>query len=92
MLQVETVRPHPLLAPYVSAFVQRDFRMQGAEAVQPVVARLGMMLEFQFRDPYWIPSFRLMLIVEDPDAVFPTGCSCRRVGSFPHARPRLWMA
>lgn len=27
------------------------------EAVEPVVARLGMMLEFQFRDPYWIPSF-----------------------------------
>jgi AraC-like DNA-binding protein len=57
MLQVETARPHPLLAPYVHAFVQRDFRMQGGEAVEPVVARLGMMLEFQFRDPYWIPSF-----------------------------------
>ena len=27
------------------------------ETVEPVVARLGMMLEFQFRDPYWIPSF-----------------------------------
>lgn len=57
MLQVETARPHPLLAPYVHTFVQRDFRMQGGEAVEPVVARLGMMLEFQFRDPYWIPSF-----------------------------------
>jgi AraC-like DNA-binding protein len=31
--------------------------MQGGEAVEPVVARLGMMLEFQFRDRYWIPSF-----------------------------------
>ena len=57
MLDVETARPHPLLARYVRAFVQRDFRMRGAEAVEPVVARLGMMLEFQFRDPYWIPSF-----------------------------------
>ncbi len=57
MLQVKTARPHPLLAAYVHAFVQRDFRMQGGEAVEPVVARLGMMLEFQFRDPYWIPSF-----------------------------------
>jgi AraC-like DNA-binding protein len=27
------------------------------EIVEPVVARLGIMLEFQFRDPYWIPSF-----------------------------------
>src|SRR6201996_6509132 len=58
MLQIETARPHPLLVPYVHAFVQRDFRMGREEAVEPVVARLGMMLEFQFRDPYWIPSFR----------------------------------
>ena len=57
MLQVETARPHPLLAPYVHAFVQRDFRMQNGDAIEPVVARLGMMLEFQFCDPYWIPSF-----------------------------------
>jgi AraC-like DNA-binding protein len=57
MLQIETTRPHPLLAPYVHAFVQRDFRMGCEESVEPVVARLGMMLEFQFRDPYWIPSF-----------------------------------
>ncbi|MEI9977221.1 MAG: AraC family transcriptional regulator [Ignavibacteriota bacterium] len=31
--------------------------MSGTEAVEPVIARLGMMLEFQFCDPYWIPSF-----------------------------------
>jgi len=57
MLHVETTRPHPLLTGYVRAFVQRDFQMRGMEVVEPVVARLGMMLEFQFRDPYWIPSF-----------------------------------
>jgi AraC-like DNA-binding protein len=57
MLQIETTRPHPLLVPYVHAFVQRDFRMVREESVEPVVARLGMMLEFQFRDPYLIPSF-----------------------------------
>jgi AraC-like DNA-binding protein len=57
MLHVETSRPHPLLARYIRAFVQRDFRMGGTEAVEPVVARLGMMREFQFRDPYLIPGF-----------------------------------
>ncbi len=31
--------------------------MEASETVEPVVARLGMMLEFHFRDPYWIPSF-----------------------------------
>jgi AraC-like DNA-binding protein len=57
MLQIQAMCPHPLLVPYVHAFVQRDFRMGLEESVEPVVARLGMMLEFQFRDPYWIPSF-----------------------------------
>jgi len=57
MLQIQAMCPHPLLVPYVRAFVQRDFRMGLEESVEPVVARLGMMLEFQFRDPYWIPSF-----------------------------------
>jgi AraC-like DNA-binding protein len=57
MLRIATAHPHPGLTPYVHAFVQRDFRMGREEAVEPVVARLGMMLEFQFRDPYLIPSF-----------------------------------
>ena len=57
MLHIERAHPHPQLARCIRAFVQRDFRMHGAEAVEPVVARLGMMLEFQFRDPYRIPSF-----------------------------------
>lgn len=57
MIQIATAHPHPLLSPYIRAIVQRDFRMGRDEAVEPVVARLGMMLEFQFRDPYRIPSF-----------------------------------
>jgi AraC-like DNA-binding protein len=58
MLQVKTARPHPLLASSISAIVQRDFRLRSREEiVEPVIARLGMMLEFQFRDPYRIPSF-----------------------------------
>ena len=57
MLQIETTHPHALLAAYVHAFVQREFRMGREESVEPVVARLGMMLEFRFRDPDWIPSF-----------------------------------
>jgi AraC-like DNA-binding protein len=57
MLRIDTVPPHPALTPYIHAYVQRDFRMGREEAVEPVVARLGMMLEFQFQDPYWIPSF-----------------------------------
>ncbi|RXH56172.1 helix-turn-helix domain-containing protein [Granulicella sibirica] len=57
MLRIDTALPHPELTPHIRAYVQRDFRMGREEAIEPVVARLGMMLEFQFRDPYWIPSF-----------------------------------
>jgi AraC-like DNA-binding protein len=57
MLHIEHTLPHPRLSPYISAFVQRDFRMAGSEIVEPVIARLGLMLEFQFCDPYRIPSF-----------------------------------
>jgi AraC-like DNA-binding protein len=56
-LKIEHALPHPQLAPYISAFVQRDFRMSGCEIEEPVVARLGLMLEFQFRDLYQVAAF-----------------------------------
>jgi AraC-like DNA-binding protein len=57
MLKIEHSPPLPQLAPYISAFVQRDFRMSDSESEEPVVARLGLMLEFQFRDLYQVAAF-----------------------------------
>lgn len=58
MLKVDSIKPDSRLASFIRAFVQRSFRMNGTEAVEPVIARLGVMLEFQFLDPYRIPSYR----------------------------------
>jgi AraC-like DNA-binding protein len=61
MLKIEHALPDPRLAPYISAFVQRDFSISGLEIEEPVVARLGLMLEFQFRDLYQIAAFDIDL-------------------------------
>ena len=81
MFEVETERPHPQLKRYIRAFVQRSFRMHETEAVEPVIARLGAMLEFQFRDPYVIPSF--VDDAENPCAPITV------VGPISHRRVRL---
>ena len=41
----------------VSRPLQRESNSAGSEPVEPVVARLGTMLEFLFADPYFIPAF-----------------------------------
>jgi AraC-like DNA-binding protein len=56
MLHVESAEPDERLSPYIARYVQRESRSAGSELVEPVVARLGTMLEFLFADPYFIPA------------------------------------
>lgn len=57
MLRVSSVEPEPALAPFVRLYVQRTFDLGASEIIEPVMARLGAMLEFQFADPYAIPAY-----------------------------------
>ncbi len=57
MLRVQSVLPDVRLAPFIVRYVQRESNSAGSELVEPVVARLGTMLEFLFADPYFIPAF-----------------------------------
>ncbi len=57
MLQVQSVLPDGRLDPFIVRYVQRECNSAGSELVEPVVARLGTMLEFLFADPYFIPAF-----------------------------------
>ncbi len=56
MLYVENAEPDERLNPFIARYVQRESRSDGSELVEPVVARLGTMLEFLFADPYFIPA------------------------------------
>jgi AraC-like DNA-binding protein len=57
MLTVKQSPPEERLRPFVHMYVQREARLQGAELVEPVVARLGSILEFQFADPFNVPFY-----------------------------------
>jgi hypothetical protein len=56
MLHVQTVQPDARLDPFIVRYVQRESYSVSSELVEPVVARLGTMLEFLFADPYFIPA------------------------------------
>ena len=45
MLTVHSAPPKPILKPFIRAYVQREARLGNQELVEPVVARLGVMLE-----------------------------------------------
>ena len=59
MLKVQHARPSPELAPYVYGYVLRVSDPREPEVVEPVVARSGSMLEFQFGDQYDVPVYGL---------------------------------
>lgn len=61
MLFVQHANPSPELAPYLYGYVQRISEPYQPEIVEPVVARSGSMLEFQFGDPYDVPLYSLDL-------------------------------
>jgi len=61
MLLVDHARPSPELAPYLYGYVQRISEPHQPDIIEPVVARTGSMLEFQFGDQYDVPVYGLDL-------------------------------
>jgi AraC-like DNA-binding protein len=57
MLFVQTALPDLQLRPFVRAYVQRESGSFAQEMIEPVVARLGVMLEFQFDKPFEVPIY-----------------------------------
>ena len=55
MITVRSARPDQKLEPFVRRYVHRQTYQNGMGLIEPVVARLGTMLEFQFARPYEIP-------------------------------------
>ena len=67
MLTVQSAAPHSLLRPFLRAYVQREAHLGDQELVEPVVARLGVMLEFEFAGAYEVRNYGSNAI----DATFP---------------------
>ena len=67
MLTVHSAFPNPVLRPFIRAYVQREAWLGSQELVEPVVARLGVMLEFEFAGPYEVRNYGSNLL----DATFP---------------------
>ena len=67
MLAVHQSLPEEELRAFVHSYVQRKSRLDGTEFVEPVIARLGSILEFQFADPYDVPIYG----VEQPNPSVP---------------------
>ena len=81
MLTVQSRNPHPQLQPFVRTYVQRETQRGDEETVEPVVARLRTMLEFQFARPYQIPIYGTEHILVSPRVTV--------IGPVTHRRVRL---
>lgn len=57
MLSVEHADPSAELRPFLYGYVQRTSEPYKPAIVEPVVARAGSMLEFQFGDPFNVPAY-----------------------------------
>ncbi len=68
MLTVQSASPEPALRPFVRAYVQREAHLGSQVLVEPVVARLGVMLEFEFAGSYEVRNYGSET-VEDPNAI-----------------------
>ena len=67
MLNVQSALPHPQLRRYVRSYVQRESGAVDREITEPVVARLGVMLEFQFGRPFEIPIYCSKITLRSPE-------------------------
>ena len=79
MLTLQSRRPDPRLDPFIRLYVQRETRRGDREIVEPVVARLGTMLEFQFARPYEIPVYGTSQILISPPIAVIGPITYRRV-------------
>ena len=68
MLEVQSTAPAHALRPFIRAYVQREARLGQQELVEPVVARLGVMLEFEFAGAYEVRNY-ITETLEEPNAV-----------------------
>ena len=68
MLTVRSSFPEPALLPFIRAYVQREAHLGAQELVEPVVARIGVMLEFEFAGSYEVRNYGSET-VEDPNAI-----------------------
>ena len=68
MLTVKSASPDPALLPYIRTYVQREAHLGTRELVEPVVARLGVMVEFEFAGSYEVRNYGSETI-EDPNAI-----------------------
>jgi AraC-like DNA-binding protein len=57
MFTVEKSPPHPALRPFIRSYVQREAHLGAREIVEPVIARLGVMLEFEFAGSYEVRNY-----------------------------------
>src|SRR5579875_2189739 len=57
MVHILSVRPDPALWPFILLFVQREANLGCIELIEPVVARLGVKVEFKFAGLYEIHTY-----------------------------------
>jgi AraC-like DNA-binding protein len=67
MLTVQTASPQTVLRPFIRAYVHRMAQLGREELVEPVIARLGVMLEFEFEGAYEVRNYGS----NAPDQAFP---------------------
>lgn len=68
MLNVQIAPPETLLRPFIRMYVQRQARLGAESQAEPVVARLGVMLEFAFAGTYEVRHYSSNALA----ATFPT--------------------
>lgn len=68
MLTVQSASPEFALRRFIRAYVQREAHLGSHELVEPVVARLGVMIEFEFAGSYEVRNYGLETI-EDPNNI-----------------------
>ena len=57
MFNVEISPPHSALRSFIRCYVQRDAHLGAMEIVEPVIARIGVMMEFEFAGPYEVRNY-----------------------------------
>lgn len=68
LLKVQSASPAPALRPFIRAYVQREAHLGNQQLVEPVVARLGVMLEFEFAGSYEVRNYGSETL-EEPNAI-----------------------
>ena len=68
MPTVQSASPDPSLLPYIRRYVQREAHLGTRELLEPVIAPLGVMLEFEFAGSYEVRNYGSETI-EEPNVI-----------------------